>query len=143
VLEKDGKDELDQSCENGKVLHTARRRGISYIQHVECRLARCGHILHRNCLLKHVTEGEIQGRTEVMGRRGRRSLQLLDDLKEKTGYSKMKQEALDHTLQRIHFGRGNGPVVRQEYLNSAWQHYVTAERHSTSLTLILLMWKIW
>jgi hypothetical protein len=23
---------------NGKVLHTARRRGISYIQHVECRL---------------------------------------------------------------------------------------------------------
>jgi hypothetical protein len=33
--------------------------------------------------------------------------------KEKTGYSKMKQEALDRTLWRIHFGRGNGPVVRQ------------------------------
>jgi hypothetical protein len=46
--------------------------------------------LHRNCLLKQVIEGETQGRTEVMGRRGRRSKQLLDDVKEKTGYSKLK-----------------------------------------------------
>jgi hypothetical protein len=43
--------------------------------------------LHRNCLPKHVIEGKIEGRIEVMGRRGRRCKQLLDelldDLKEK------------------------------------------------------------
>jgi hypothetical protein len=27
-----------------------------------------GHILHRNCLLKQVIEGKIDGRIEVMGR---------------------------------------------------------------------------
>jgi hypothetical protein len=29
-----------------------------------------GHTLRKNCLLKHVIEGTIQGRPEVMGRRG-------------------------------------------------------------------------
>jgi hypothetical protein len=32
---------------------------------------------------KHVTEGQIEERIEVTGRRGRRRKQLLDDLKEK------------------------------------------------------------
>jgi len=36
------------------------------------------HILHRNCLLKHVIEGMI----EETRRRGRRRKQLLNDLKE-------------------------------------------------------------
>jgi hypothetical protein len=31
-----------------------------------------GHMLHRNCLLKHVIEGKIKERVEVTGRRGRR-----------------------------------------------------------------------
>jgi hypothetical protein len=31
-----------------------------------------GHILPRNCLLKHVIKGKLQGRIEVMGRRGKR-----------------------------------------------------------------------
>jgi hypothetical protein len=35
-----------------------------------------------DCLLKHVTEGKIEG----MGRRRRRYKQLLDDLKEKRRY---------------------------------------------------------
>ena len=39
-----------------------------------------GHILSRNCLIKHV-EGKIGGRIEVTGRQ-RRCSQLLDDLKE-------------------------------------------------------------
>jgi len=40
-----------------------------------------GHILLRNCLLKHTNEGKIEERKEVMGRRGRRCMQLLDDVK--------------------------------------------------------------
>jgi len=47
----------------------------------------------------------------VTGRRGRRGKHLLDDLKETGGYLKLKEEALDHNLCRIRFGRGCGPVV--------------------------------
>jgi hypothetical protein len=49
----------------------------------------------------------------MTGRRGRRRKQLLDDLKEKRRYWKLKEEALDHTVWRTGFGRGYGPVVRQ------------------------------
>jgi hypothetical protein len=49
----------------------------------------------------------------VTGRRERRCEQLMDDLTEKRRYWKLKQEALDRTLWRTRFGRGNGPVVRQ------------------------------
>jgi len=48
----------------------------------------------------------------VTGRRGRRHKQLLDDLKEKKGYWKFKEEALDRILLITRFGRGCGPVVR-------------------------------
>jgi len=37
----------------------------------------------------------------------------LDDLKERRGYSHLKEEALDCTMLRARFGRGFGPVVRQ------------------------------
>ena len=46
-------------------------------------------------------------------RRGRRGKQLLDDLKEKIRYFKLKEEAQDRTVWRTRFGRGYGPVVRQ------------------------------
>jgi len=46
-------------------------------------------------------------------RRGRRRKKLLDDLKEKRGYWKLKQEALDHFLWRTRSGSGYGPVARQ------------------------------
>jgi hypothetical protein len=49
----------------------------------------------------------------VTGRQGRRRRKLLDDLKERRGFSHVKEEALDHTMWRVHFGRGFGPVVRQ------------------------------
>jgi hypothetical protein len=65
------------------------------------------------CLLKHVIEGNLEGRMEITGRRGRRRKQLLADLKEKRRYWKLKEEALDRTLWRTCFGRGYGPVVRQ------------------------------
>jgi hypothetical protein len=40
------------------------------------------YILLGNCLLKQAVDGKIEGRIEVMVRRGRRSKQLLDYLKE-------------------------------------------------------------
>jgi hypothetical protein len=49
----------------------------------------------------------------VTGRRGRRRRKLLDDLKEKRGYSLLKEEALDRTKWRARCGRGFGPAVRQ------------------------------
>jgi hypothetical protein len=89
--------------EERNIVHTIKRRKANWI----------GHILRRNCLLKHVIEGKLQGRIEMTGRRGRRRKQLLDDLKEKKSYWKLKEEALDRTLWRTRCGRGYGPVVRQ------------------------------
>jgi len=71
-----------------------------------------GHILRRNCLLQRVIEGKIIEGIEVTGRRGRRRRKLLDDLKERGGYSHLKKEALDRTMWRVCFERGFGPVVR-------------------------------
>jgi len=62
---------------------------------------------------KRVTEGKMKGGIEVTGRRGRRRKKLLDDLKERRGYSHLKEEALDRTKWRARFGRSFGPVVRQ------------------------------
>jgi hypothetical protein len=39
-----------------------------------------------NCVLKHHTEGKVEGNTEVTRRRGRRGKELLDGLKEKRVY---------------------------------------------------------
>jgi hypothetical protein len=89
--------------EERNIVHTIKRRKANWI----------GHILRRNCLLKHVIEGKLEGRIEMRGRRGRRRKQLLDDFKEKRIYCKLKEEALDRTLWRTRFGRGYGPVVRQ------------------------------
>jgi hypothetical protein len=47
--------------------------------------------MRRNCLLKQVIEGKINGETEVKRRRGRRRRKLLDDLKDKRGYSHLKE----------------------------------------------------
>ena len=49
----------------------------------------------------------------MTGSRGRKRRKLLDDLKERRGYSQLKEEALDRTVWRARFGRGFGPVVRQ------------------------------
>jgi hypothetical protein len=48
----------------------------------------------------------------VTGRQETRRRKLLDDLKERRGYSHLKEEALDHTMWRAGFGRSFGPVVR-------------------------------
>jgi hypothetical protein len=54
----------------------------------------------------------MEGRIEVTGRRKRGHKYLQDDLKDKSGYWKFKEEALDRTLWRTRFGRGYGTVVR-------------------------------
>jgi hypothetical protein len=59
-----------------------------------------GPILRRNCLLQQVIEGKIKGVIEVTERRGRRRRELPDDLKERIGYSHLKEEALDRTMWR-------------------------------------------
>jgi hypothetical protein len=45
---------LHRVKEERKILHTIQRRKANWI----------GHILGRNCLLKHVTEGKIEGRSD-------------------------------------------------------------------------------
>jgi hypothetical protein len=49
----------------------------------------------------------------VTGRRGIRRRNLLAELKERRGYSYLKEEALDRTMWKARFGRDFGPVVRQ------------------------------
>jgi len=89
--------------EQRNILHEIRTRKVNWI----------GHILCRNCFLQRVIEGKIKGGIEVTGRRGRKRRKLLDDLKERIGFSQLKEEALDRTMWRTRFGRGFGSVVRQ------------------------------
>jgi hypothetical protein len=89
--------------EQRNILHEIRKRKANWI----------GYTLCRNCLLQRVIEGKIKRGIKVKGRRGRRRKKLLNDLKDRRGYSHLKKEALDHTMWRNRFGRGVGPVVRQ------------------------------
>ena len=72
-----------------------------------------GHILRRICLLKQVIEGKIKEQVEVTRRQGRKRKKLLDNLKDRRGYSQLKEEVLDRTVWRNRFARGFGPVVWQ------------------------------
>ena len=49
----------------------------------------------------------------MIRRRGRRRRKLLDELKDRRGYSQLKEAALDQTMWRNRFRGGFGPVVRQ------------------------------
>ena len=49
----------------------------------------------------------------MKGRLGRRLKQLLDDVKEKKDYLKLKEEALDRTVRKTGFATVCGSVVRQ------------------------------
>jgi hypothetical protein len=72
--------------EERNMLYKIKRRKANWI----------GHVLRRNCLLKHVIEGNIlvDGKEEGTGRRERRRKHLLDDLKETRRYCNLKEEAL-------------------------------------------------
>jgi hypothetical protein len=88
--------------EERNILHTIKRRKSDWI----------GYISFRNCILIHVIEGKIGG-IETAGRRGRRLKQLLDKLKERTGYWKLKEEVPGRTLWRSRFGMRYGTFVGQ------------------------------
>jgi hypothetical protein len=64
---------LHRVKEERNIIQTVKRRKANWI----------GHILCRNCLVKHIIEGKIEGGIQVTGRKGRRLKQLLDDLKER------------------------------------------------------------
>ena len=79
---------LQSVKEENKYTQTIERKKANWI----------GLVLRRNCLLKYVTEGKIEGRIEVKERRRRRRKQQLDNLKEKRGHWKLKDEPLDRSL---------------------------------------------
>jgi len=59
VLEKDGEAQVDCLCKSEEVLHRVKEES-NIVQRVKTRTANwIGHILRRNCLLKHVIEGKI------------------------------------------------------------------------------------
>jgi hypothetical protein len=62
-------EELHRVKEEKSIIYAIKRRKAKW----------GGHILYRNCLIKHVIEGTIEGK----GRRGRRPRQVLNDFKEK------------------------------------------------------------
>ena len=68
---------LLQVNEQRNILREIRKRKADWI----------GHILRRNCLQNHVIEGKIKGEIEVTRRHGRRRKKLLDDRKDRRGYS--------------------------------------------------------
>jgi hypothetical protein len=83
--------------EQRNILHEIRKRKANWI----------GHILPRNYLLKQVVEGKIKGEMEVKRRRRRRRRKLLDEIKNRRGYSHLKEESLDRTVRRARCGRFN------------------------------------
>jgi hypothetical protein len=65
-----------------------------------------GHILRKNCILKLVIEGNIEGRMEVKGRGEIRRKQLRDEVTKEKTYWNLEEEALDRPVWRTHFGSG-------------------------------------
>jgi hypothetical protein len=93
---------LHRVKEERNILHTVKRGKANWI----------GHSLRRNCLLKHVTEAKVVGRTEVTGRRGRRHKQLLYDLRKGQDTVNRKRKHYIAPCGELAL-RGCGPVVRQ------------------------------
>jgi len=84
VLEKVGEDPMDRSGEKSSM--TQRQAGREYPTFSRKKAKWTGHMLRRNCLLKHVIEGNKEGRMGATGRQGRRRNQPVDELTVKRGY---------------------------------------------------------
>ena len=90
TLEKDGEDHrtnrvrkevIGKFIEEWNILHAINSNS-------NC----TGHVLHRNCLLKQVIERKIGRKLEVKERGRSRHKQLVNDLKERRGYWKLKRQ---------------------------------------------------
>jgi hypothetical protein len=73
------------------IIHTIKRRKDNSI----------GHILCRNCLVKHIVEGNIEGGIEGTEGQGRRRKRLLGCVNETRECWKLKEEALDRTVWEL------------------------------------------
>jgi hypothetical protein len=83
VLKCGTKEGRRRSCEKRRSF-TKCQRGKNIIKIIKQNKANwIGHTVHRNCLLEQVIEGQTEGRIEMTVRRGRRSKQHLDDLRER------------------------------------------------------------
>jgi hypothetical protein len=71
-------------------------------------------LICRNCILKQVIGGKIEGRIEGTRRHGRRRKQLLVELKETRKFWKFGEEALDRFLWRnnLEMSKGFSYIVR-------------------------------
>jgi hypothetical protein len=101
--------------EQRNILHAISKRKANWID----------LIVRRNCLLGQVIEGKIKGGIELTGIRGRRRRKILDDLKERRGYSHLKEKVLDRTTWTARFGRGFGSVMGQttKLINFTRRHF--------------------
>ena len=128
MLEKDGEEHLDLSWEKWRRITYSQGGGCHYT--IKSGKTDCiVHVLRWNCLLKEGIEGKMEERTKVTGRRGRRRKELMDELKERRGYWKLKEKALDRTLWQTCFERGYGSVVSQstEWLKQMYKKVTYTE----------------
>jgi hypothetical protein len=66
VSENNGEDELGRSCRKNEVVLQSVKDERNIIETIKRRETNwTGHILRRNSLLKHVFEGEMEGRIEA------------------------------------------------------------------------------
>jgi hypothetical protein len=86
-------------------------------------------------LLRFVIEEKREWRIEVTGRRGRRIKHQVDDLKEKRGYCKLKEDAQDRSL----FITGCGPVVKS---TATWVSAVRDNGRPSGRVLDFMSWSL-
>jgi ribosomal protein S26 len=88
--------------EQRNILHEISKRKAN------CMVTFCVETAFYKGLLKARYKGDRSDR-----KTRKKSRKLLDDLKERRGYSYLKEETLDRTMWTARFGRDFGPVVRQ------------------------------
>jgi len=96
------KEILHKVKEDRHIIPKKKRKKVNWI----------GHILRRNCLLRHVVEEKVGEKKEMMGRRVIRRKQQLDELKEMRRCWKMNETVEDRSLRRPCFGNVYELVVR-------------------------------
>jgi hypothetical protein len=101
-------------------------------------------ILRRKCLLKHVIDGKIDRKRAGTGRRERKRKHTLDDLKEKEKKVELERESTRSHSVRKSLWKRLCTCRKADYVNERWfsenSNFFPSPH---TLTLILLMWRIW